>query len=90
MTGFSPIWPDGLPFIFLYLPNGSGITRSPGLVIIHYRVIENKVACEKISLFTTFNPSLVLYKKTQNLGNDMLNITVLLGLYDLTALVLSF
>ena len=39
MTGFilkvarcSPIWLDGLHFIFLCLPNGSGTTRSPGLV----------------------------------------------------------
>ena len=27
------ISPHGLPFIFLYLPNGSGTTRSPGLVL---------------------------------------------------------
>ena len=28
-NGYVPL---GLPFIFLYLPNGSGTTRSPGLV----------------------------------------------------------
>ena len=31
------ISPLGLPFIFLYLPNGSGTTRSPGLVfLVHW------------------------------------------------------
>ena len=32
VAGCSRIWLDGLHFIFLYLPNGSGTTRSPGLV----------------------------------------------------------
>ena len=30
------LWLDGLHFIFLYLPNGSGKTKSPGLVLNKY------------------------------------------------------
>ena len=46
VTGFSQygwILPHGLPFIFLYLPNGFGTTRSPGLVFFLIKSYTKKI-----------------------------------------------